>query len=219
MIARFIRGIGQTMITAGVVILLFVVYELYFTNLFTNREQSTLRNRLSEQWAAPSAPPGQPTLVAADLGNGIAVVRIPRLGMDYAEVVVEGVGVEDLKKGPGHLPGTAVPGAVGNFVVSGHRTTYGAPFNRLDEIKPGDPVVIETRDTFFTYLVSGETIVDPSAVEVTFPVPGKPTAVPTQKLLTFTTCNPKYSANQRLILHAELADTTAKPALPAALRG
>ncbi|MDQ6649912.1 MAG: class E sortase [Actinomycetota bacterium] len=220
MIARLLRGLGQAMITSGVVILLFVVYELFFTNLYTSREQSALRKGLTEQWAGPPAPDGQqPNLVAAELGNGIAVVRIPRLGTDYAEVVVEGVGVEDLKKGPGHLPGTAIPGAVGNFVVSGHRTTYGAPFNRLDEVRPGDAVVIETRDTYFTYRATAETVVDPSAVEVTFPVPGQPSAVPTQKLLTFTTCNPKYSASQRLILRAELADTTSKPGLPAALRG
>lgn len=217
MIARFFRGLGQAMITSGVVILLFVVYELYFTNIYTHREQSTLRNQLTEQWA--SAPSGEPpTLAAAELGNGIAVVRMPRLGTDYLAVVVEGVGVEDLKKGPGHLPGTAAPGAVGNFVVSGHRTTYGAPFNRLDEVRAGDAVVIETRETFFTYRVSAETVVDPSAIEVTFPVPGKPDAVPTQRLLTFTTCNPKYSASQRLILQAELAEATPKPAVPAALR-
>jgi sortase A len=85
------------------------------------------------------------------------VLRIPRLGdwNDRPPVVVEGVSTSDLKKGPGHIPGTALPGELGNVVLSGHRTTYGAPFERFDELRPGDAVVVETRDTWFTYTVTG----------------------------------------------------------------
>jgi sortase A len=96
------------------------------------------------------------------------------------------------------------------MVVSGHRTTYGAPFNRVDELRAGDPIVIETRDTWFTYRVTSETVVSPSAVEVTYPVPGQRDAVPTKRLLTLTTCNPKYSAKQRLIVHAVLDSSLPK---------
>src|SRR5664280_1001602 len=181
------------MITAGVIILLFVGYELYYTGVYTGHEQAALRDRLQQSWQAPTAPAANPASteplpVRVDLGSGVAILRVPRLGADWAKVVVEGVDVEDLKKGPGHYPGTAMPGEIGNFVVSGHRTTYGAPFNQLGEVP--------------------------------YPVPGGATATPTQAVLTFTTCNPKYSASQRLVLHGLLESTQPKSAgPPPALRG
>ena len=134
------------------------------------------------------------------------MLRIPRLGdwNDDPPVVVEGVSRPRPEEGPRPHPGTALAGELGNHVVSGHRTTYGAPFNRLDELEPGDAVVVETRDTWFTYRVTGTQVVQPTAVEVTFPVPGDRDATPTKRLLTLTTCNPKYSARQRLIVSAEL---------------
>ena len=212
-VRTFLRGLGQTLITLGVVVLLFCVYELYFTNLYTDKQQSRLGNDLAHSWLQPQ-PSAQPGVkpVAVSLGQGIAVIRIPRLGRDYHRVVVEGVSHEDLKKGPGHYPGTAQPGTVGNMVISGHRTTYGAPFNRVDELHAGDAIVIETRDTWFTYRVTSEQVVSPTAVEVTYPVPGQRDAVPTKRLLTLTTCNPKYSAKQRLIVHALLENALPKSA-------
>ena len=221
----FLRGIGQTLITLGLIVLLFCVYELYGTNVYTAREQTQLGQSLRHAWAAsptPPAGPGRKVLVGAQLGSGIAVLWIPRVGMvgKDAKVVVEGVSHEDLKKGPGHYPGTALPGVVGNVVISGHRTTYGAPFNRLDELKVGDAVVIETRTTWFTYRMVGQQIVSPNAVQVTYAVPGQRTARPTQKLLTLTTCNPKYSASQRLIVRALLQSALVKSAgNPPALTG
>ncbi len=220
-IRTFLRGLGQTLITLGVVVLLFCAYELYFTNLYTDQQQSRLGDDLATTWEQP-APTAKPGLkpVAVALGQGIAVIRIPRLGRDYNKVVVEGVSHEDLKKGPGHYPGTAQPGTVGNMVISGHRTTYGAPFNRVDELAAGDAIVLETRDTWFTYRVTSEQIVSPSAVEVTYAVPGQRDALPTKRLLTLTTCNPKYSATQRLIVHALLDTALPKSAGdPPALTG
>jgi sortase A len=214
-VRTFLRGLGQTLITLGVIVLLFCVYELYFTNLYTDKQQSKLGRDITTTWAQPAPKPGS-RLASVIPGTGIAILRIPRIGMTGkigahgAKVVVEGVSHEDLKKGPGHYPHTALPGEIGNMVISGHRTTYGAPFNRVDELHTGDPIVIETRTTWFTYRVTGEQIVSPSAVEVTYPVPGKRDAVPTQRLLTLTTCNPKYSAAQRLIVHAVLASSLLK---------
>ncbi len=203
----FLRGVGQTLITVGVVVLLFCVYELKVTNLYTAQEQERLDEGLTRAWA--EAPPAV-TPVAVEVGDGWAVLRIPALGADYRHVVVKGVGVEELKRGPGHYPGTAEPGELGNVVLSGHRTTYGAPFERFGELAPGTAVVLETRDTWFTYRVLGSAVVSPSSVEVTYPVPGKPGAAPTQRLLTMTTCHPKYSARQRLIVTAELEATLPK---------
>jgi sortase A len=232
-VRTLLRGAGQTLITLGVVLLLFCVYELKVTNLVTARAQEQLADDLAAQWEVPPAPtpapsagpadvppPVRPAVVPVELGSGLAVLRIPRLGdwNDRPPVVVEGVGTADLKKGPGHIPGTALPGEVGNVVLSGHRTTYGAPFERFDELQPGDAVVVETRDTWFTYTVTGTRIVRPSAVEVTFPVPGDRGATPTERLLTMTTCHPRFSARERMIVAAELTATDLKSSgTPAAL--
>jgi sortase A len=200
-----------------VVILLFCAYELWITSLYTAREQSALGAQLRRSWES-GTDPLSPTLAKVPIGSGIAVIRIPRLGQHYAKVVVEGVGHEDLKKGPGHYPGTALFGQLGNTVISGHRTTYGAPFNRLDEVRIGDFIVVETRTTWFTYTVTDREVVKPTAIEVTYPVPGQLGAKPTKRLLTLTTCNPKYSARTRLIVVAEQTASQPKTAgLPPAL--
>jgi sortase A len=233
-----LRGTGQTLITLGVVLLLFCVYELKVTNLVTARAQEELADDLRAQWDAPvmalpspvpspsgapvalPPPTAAPTPPPVELGSGLAVLRIPRLGdwNDRPPVVVEGVSTDDLRKGPGHIPGTAMPGEIGNVVLSGHRTTYGAPFERFDELQPGDAVVVETRDTWFTYTVTGTRIVRPTAIEVTWPVPGDRGATPTERLLTLTTCHPRFSARQRMVVSAELTATDAKGAgTPAAL--
>ena len=207
-----LRGVGQTLITLGLVLLLFCVYELYITNLVTAREQTRLTEELAERWSEPQPTAGDEPLrpVAVELGEGIAVLRVPRLGQDWAKVVVEGTSVEDLKKGPGRLVESGQPGEPGNLVVSGHRTTYGAPFADIDVLQPGDAVVVETRDTWFTYRVTGQEIVAPTAVEVTLPVPKQPGVAPTTSMLTLTTCHPEYSARQRLIVYSELEQALPK---------
>ena len=213
-----LRGLGQTMITVGVVILLFCVYELQVTNIVTARAQDRLGDQLQRSWS--EIPRQQLVATEPDLGTAFARLHVPSLEGYEPWNVVEGVTVEDLKDGPGHIPETALPGEIGNVVLSGHRTTYGAPFNRWGELLPGDLVVLETRDEWFTYRITGSEIVRPDAVEVTFPVPGDRAAVPTRSLLTMTTCHPKYSARQRLIVSAELTASDEKSAgRPAALSG
>ena len=153
-------------------------------------------------------------------GDAIGIIRIPRLGTKYGYAIVEGVSTDDLKKGPGHYPGTANPGGIGNFVVSGHRTTYLAPFNGLGELAVGDAIVIETRDTWYTYRVTKTQTVLPTDTAVVLPVPGQPRATPTQALITLTTCTPKYSASHRLIVTGVLQSALPKSAgSPPALRG
>jgi sortase A len=217
-----VRGTGQTLITAGVVILLFVVYELWWTGLTTRHEQHQLLNTLHRQWTHGV------TIADPPLGSGIAILRIPRFGRHYAFVVVQGTSTADLIKGPGHYPGTAMPGRLGNFSVAGHRTTYLHPFYNLNQLKTGDPIVLETRTTWFTYRVQdiphtsakGQEIVSPSDVAVAYPVPDQPNPhkPPTQRVLTFTSCNPRYSASQRIVVHGLLVGTQPKSAgLPPAL--
>lgn len=239
------RGLGQTLITAGLVILLFVVYEVWVTNLFAAQQQSQVHQQLTQAWAAGKNPetgaatrvglPGaaQSTIPA---GVGIANLYIPRFGKDYAFTIVEGVNDADLEKGPGHYSDTALPGQKGNFSVAGHRVGKGEPFLNLDQLQPGDPVVVQTKNTWFVYHVlgqggdmqakdangvPGQEVVYPSDVNVIAPTPDHAGSPATGSYMTMTTCTPKYSATQRLIVHATLV--AAKPAsgnaLPTELGG
>ncbi|CAO5238873.1 sortase A [Frankia sp. AgKG'84/4] len=223
---RLARGLGELLITAGILVALFLTYQLWVTDLFAERTQDHLHQQLVEAWRRPPpvrAPAGgraRPVIPPVELGDGVAILRVPRFGSDYAPVVVEGVAVDDLRRGPGHMPGTAMPGQIGNFVVSGHRTTYGKPFNRIDELKIGDPLVVEVRDRYYTYRVTGSEVVTPNRIDVADPVPKRPGVTPTKSLITLTTCHPKYSASHRLIVYGELVDATEKSAgPPVALKG
>ncbi len=215
-VAKTFLVLGELLITFGLIVFLFIFYELKITDWQTADTQHHLAKQLQQSWHQQQPPASRkpaPTttktpIVAPSLqvreGDGFAFLRIPRFGTDYNWVVVEGVDRDDLEKGPGHYPGTAWPGQVGNMVVSGHRTTYGHPFNRFNELEPGDPIIVQTRNHTYTYHVIRKQIVDPSDVAVILPVPGKPGVKPTQRLLTMTTCNPEYSAAQRLVVTAEL---------------
>jgi len=229
---------GEILITLGVIVFLFLAYELWFTGLYTSQAQSNFKKQLQSEWALPlpspaatlpgeaaSSPPsaapnsasgasGQGFVDEPVPGDAMGIIRIPRLGSSYSFAIVEGVSTDDLKKGPGHYPGSALPGHVGNFVLSGHRTTYLAPFNGLADLNPGDAIVIETRDTWYTYRVTRSETVLPTDVDVILPVPDKPRAKPTKALITLTTCTPKYSASHRLIVYGALESALPKSAGP-----
>jgi sortase A len=212
MVRRLLRGAGWTFIGMGSFVLYFLVYQLVGTNAVTSRGQDELRNELQREWSAPSAAPSQqpkdprkvvPRRVAA--GKPLAVLDIPKIRLDN-KVVVEGVGREELRKGPGHVPSTVLPGQDGTFGVSGHRTTYGAPFYRLNELAKGDNITVVTREAVYTYTVTRTAIVRPTDTQVLNNVTGpdgKPKAT-----ITLTTCHPRYSARQRLIVFGDLTDTS-----------
>lgn len=215
---RGLATLGAVLTGTGVLILLFVAYQLWGTGLYSAQAQSDLKAefRASTAVTAPgattttTAPPQRDTPPPPS-GEAIAIIRIPKIGVDWA--VVEGVSPADLRKGPGHYPSTPMPGQQGNAAIAGHRTTYGAPFNRLDELNPGDEIQVTTRTGAYTYRVAESKIVLPSQVEVLDPTP--------DARLTLTTCNPKYSAAQRLIVVATLdpgqAATPPPPSPPPAL--
>jgi sortase A len=200
-VRTLIRSLGELCITAGLIMLLFVAYELWGTGAYTSTQQGLLSKQLDRQWHAKRT---VTTTEKVHLGQGLALLRIPRLGKNYHYVVIEGVTVADLRKGPGHYPGTALPGGLGNFVVSGHRTTYAAPFNRVDELRKGDKILVDTQDEQYVYQVTSEKVVQPTRVDVTEPVPFHTGAKPTKHLITLTTCHPKFSAAHRLIVFGEL---------------
>lgn len=202
-----LRVLGDLSVTAGLVILLFCAYLLWGTGSYTAGQQALLREELlvgeippgGEAAERRGGPPGP-----IRLGGAVAMLTIPRLGDDYRYAIVEGVDQDRLRMGPGHYPGTAMPGKIGNFVLSGHRTTYAAPFNRIDELRRGDLILVDAREARYAYRVTGKRVVDPAEIGVVAPVPGRPDREPTRALITLSTCHPEYSAAQRLIVSGEL---------------
>ena len=212
---RGVRGLGKTFISIGGLILLFVVYQLYGTGLAHDRDQRALKAQFGARLAAgptptvtsafgASVPSTEPAEAEPNGCQGcVARINIPKIGLD--EVVVEGVGVDELQQGVGHYPGTKMPGQPGNAAFAGHRTTYGRPFNRIDELEPGDPILITTlTGQIYRYETMDQTIVTPDHVEVLDDTP--------DNRLTMTTCHPKLSAAKRMIVTARLVTPTAAPA-------
>lgn len=213
-----LRGLGEVLVTLGLVLLLFLVWQLWWTDVVAGRTQGNLAGQLQRTWTAqqptgqqpvgrqPSdAKPGaQDPPLKLRTGQAFAVIRIPRFGKDYARPVLEGVQLDVLDKGVGHYPGTADPGAVGNFALAGHRVTYAKPFNKIDTLRPGDPIVIETARSWFVYRVKRYVIVTPDKVDVVAPVPQQPGKTPTKAMMTMTACHPKFSARYRYVVFSEL---------------
>ena len=156
-----VRGLGQTLITIGLIILLFVVYEVWVTNIFAHFKQQKVENDLVQEYAQGKDPLAQATLPGGGqqsipVGTGIANLYIPRLGDDYHFAIVQGTDDASLDKGPGHYVNSALPGQKGDFAVAGHRVGKGEPFLNLDQLQPGDAVVVETKDTWYIYRVFGD---------------------------------------------------------------
>jgi sortase A len=171
------------LIVAGLSMLGFVGYEMWGTGLQTARAQSALRTDLARGFPSKPIP-----------GKAEGFIRIPRLAVDVA--FVEGVGPAQLAEGPGHYPRTPLPGPQGNVAIAGHRTTHGAPFWGLDTLRPGDVIQLQTRRGTFIYSVVWLATLPPDAVWVTAGTPAPS--------LTLTTCNPRWSSSQRLVVRAVL---------------
>jgi sortase A len=209
-------AVGRFLLVAGVLILLFIPYLLWGTGLMTARSQSTLRQQFQADrhragvttTTAPASKPDSPPMVAPTVpappvGSPVGTIDIPSISLSM--VVVEGTGESQLQQGPGHYTGTPLPGQAGNAAIAGHRTTYLHPFYNLNELNNGDPIDVTTTQGTFTYDVISSQSVSPSDVSVV-----DDTVSPE---LTLTTCTPRYSASQRLVVHAALvASVLAHPA-------
>jgi sortase A len=213
---RQIRIAGWTMVWTGLFMLGFAGYQLFITDLFTARSQDVARAELDATFAGPDPEAIRVTVppeLAAEIdapagviehfdeqpgpsGEPFAAIRIPKIDVD--QVVIEGVGRDDLIQGPGHMPWTPLPGQPGNAVISGHRVTYGRPFFDLDQLVPGDVIEVETTVGVHVYTVRELQIVAPTDVWVAGSRRGA--------WLTLTTCHPRFSAAQRLVVFAELTD-------------
>jgi sortase A len=217
--ARAVGAAGRTMIAGGVLILLFVVYQLWGTGLHTWRAQGDAEDQFQDaldeagvddlpdvtEDVAPV--PDQAEQVIPDApphGELVGLIQIPAIGVE--KYVFEGVDPDVLQMGPGHYEGSPLPGEEGNAAIAGHRTTYGAPFNRLDELGEGDRIVFTYGNgSRFVYRYLNTVHVTESGVEVLEPK--------FDDRLTLTSCHPKYSAAQRIVVSAELLGHHAPPAV------
>ena len=204
---RIVRGVagllGELLITLGVALMLFVGWQLFWTDVVADADAGQVVTTIEQDPAGPQwVQPKQ-----AKLGDAFAIVRIPRFGATFARPLYEGTTKDVLMRGIGHYEETSLPGAIGNFAIAGHRTTYGKPFNKIHKLGDGDVVLVETRDTYFVYRVTSHLIVPPTQVSVLLPVPDEQGAKPTVATLTLTSCHPEFSARERYIVHAELDAT------------
>jgi sortase A len=218
---RLLARIGGVIFAFGVLVLLFVAYQLWGTGISTRFHQEALRKQFNHELAiargerattttiAPtSTPTTQPIRGLAPLipgvapaeGQPIGTIEIPSIGANY--VVVQGTDTADLELGPGHYDNTPLPGQPGNAAIAGHRTTYLHPFYNLNELVAGDPIYVTTTQGRFQYDVTALIVVAPTDLAVLDPTP-EPT-------LTLTTCNPRYSASQRLVAQATLVSPPAR---------
>lgn len=202
---RATRRAGWTLIALGAVILEFAAYELFGTALVAKGHQRELRKEfqalVSNPVVASPAPVASPVRSPAPRprAKAIALLTIPKIGVE--QYVVDGVRLRDLAHGPGRYPSTAKIGAAGSTGIAGHRTGWGSPFLNLDKLRPGDLIRIETIDAkFFEYRVTRSIVVGPEALWV---LKGNPDSRATHQL-TLTTCTPKYTSRNRLIIWADL---------------
>lgn len=211
-----VQIVGELLITAGVIALLFVAWELWWTNVEADAVQGAAVKQFVQEHPAPAAaaqPPtpaggstgtsAPPVGTAPGHGQAIGVIYIPRLGADYSRPIIEGTSQDVLDTlGLGHYQGTAMPGGVGNFVLAGHRQTHGAVLDNIHMLVPGDKIYVQTADGFYTYVFRNQEIVLPDRTDVLSPVPTEPGAKPEQRILTLTSCNPRFGSQERIIAYS-----------------
>jgi sortase A len=212
--------LGEILITVGVLLFAFLVWQLWWTDVVGNRAQAQIVAELpfaplpTPTDSASSGPviatprhDDPPVMAEPAHATTFATMQVPRWTGEPERPISQGTDratVLDVL-GIGHYEGTAMPGGVGNFAVAGHRTTYAKPFNRVEELQVGDPLVIRTTDNiWYVYRVTSTEIVAPTDVRVIAPVPNDPGATPTERMITMTTCHPMFSARERFIVHGVL---------------
>jgi sortase A len=219
-VRSLLRSLSGVLVVAGVILIadagLSVLWQEPISALYAHLQQGKLNDQLAEldgQAATPlerralaRLPDPQRRLAFAARaldrrtrpGHAVARIRIPSIGLN--RVVVDGTDTASLRKGPGHYPSTPLPGAHGTVAIAGHRTTYGAPFRKLNHVKPGQTITIEEPYGRFDYRVERTRIVAPTALWVTQRV--------SYDRLVLSACHPLYSAAQRIVVFARLVSAT-----------
>jgi sortase A len=201
------RAIGEVFITTGVLMLLFVSYQLWWTNVRAHAQAGKEASSLQQDWASGKRAPGE-----FEPGQGFAILHIPKL--DVAVPIAEGVSNEKvLDKGMvghyGEAPlKTAMPSdKTGNFGLAAHRNTHGEPFRYINKLNPGDPVVVETQDEYYVYTVTSTLpVTSPSNTSVLDPIPKGSGFTAPGRYITLTTCTPEFTSKYRLIVWGRMVE-------------
>ncbi|MCW4385820.1 class E sortase [Salinibacterium sp. SYSU T00001] len=220
--------LGELFLTAGVLVLLFLGWQLWLNDIIVGNEQRDAAIEFAEELA--SAPPATPepsaepepdaepseepglaepvSTISPVMNEGFATLYVPRFGADYVRVIGEGVSLSSVLNrsslGVGHYPQTQLPGELGNFALAAHRTTWGAPFGSIGELQLGDKIYVQTADGWYTYAFRNLEYVLPSGVGVLEPVPQAPGVPAGERYITLTSCNPRFSASERIIAYGVL---------------
>ncbi|MET9433481.1 class E sortase [Streptomyces sp. NPDC006551] len=200
------RVVGELFITFGVVMLLFVTYQLWWTNVRAGQQTDKAKEQIEDAWSKGRAPE------AFEPGQGFAIMYIPKL--DVVAPIAEGISKPKvLDRGMvGHYADgtlkTAMPSdKQGNFAVAGHRNTHGEPFRYINQLEPGDPIVVETQDAYYTYEMTSilpQTV--PSNVAVIDPVPKGSGFTAPGRYITLTTCTPEFTSTYRMIVWGKMVE-------------
>ncbi|MFD7065644.1 class E sortase [Streptomyces sp. NPDC059913] len=201
------RVTGELFITLGVLMLLFVTYQLWWTNVRANQYAGKETHKIQDDWAKGDRNPG-----VFEAGQGFAIIHIPKL--DVVAPIAEGISKDKvLDRGMvGHYSEgslrTAMPSAKkGNFALAGHRNTHGEPFRYINRLNPGDEVVVETQDAYYTYeMTSMLPQTSPSNVSVIDPIPRGSGFTKPGRYITLTTCTPEFTSTYRLIVWGKMID-------------
>jgi sortase A len=209
--------LGEVLITAGVLVMLFLGWYIWLNDIVTGGEQQqaaeVVQQELQDQYdrgealAERPTDPGEPVVsIAPPAGEVFGALIVPRFGPDYVRSIATGVDVETVlnsrRIGIGHYSDTQMPGEMGNFAIAAHRNTWGGAFGDLDKLRLDDRIYVETVDGWYEYSFRGPEYVLPTGVDVLEPVPAAPGVAATDRVLTMTTCNPRFSTAERIVAYA-----------------
>ncbi|MDO5722693.1 MAG: class E sortase [Actinomycetaceae bacterium] len=205
----FIGVVGELLITISLVLGLYVFWELYWSSWKVEGERDKVVAQFHAQLPEAIKGPGDkrtdapPAFEKLPWGETLGILHIPQWDMQIP--VVESTSSGLLDQGlAGHYSETQQPGEIGNFAVAAHRRGGGNNFRKIHTLEPGNRFVLETKNVWLVYEMRSNEIVDPSAVEVVYPVPHEKNTKPTRRLMTMTSCNPEFGNWERFIVFSEL---------------
>lgn len=219
---RLIGAVGELLMTAGVFVLLFLGWHVWYNDLVSGIAQNNAGAELAKQWEnvpvkvpefdrtegtsdGVAKSPKPPVTPSGELAERFATMLVPRFGPTFERAIATGIDPKTVLNirdaGIGHYPQSSDLGEIGNFAVAGHRTTYGAPFGDIDQLRVGDRIYIETKAGWYVYRFRNLEYVWPNNVGVLKPVP-EDSVRAKDRILTMTSCHPKLSAAERVIAYS-----------------
>jgi sortase A len=207
--------VGIALILAGLAVLGYVAWQFFGTNVVSKHKQQQIVEQTQRAWHSDAGASG--SAKGVELHGASALIKIPRFGKKYVMPVQEGVSEKVLAEGFGHFKHTAGPGGVGNYALAAHRVTHGEPLRQMPELRPGDKVVVETKDATYTYRLDtnpNDLVVDFTNVWVLDPLPKnpdggvQPAQAQGEKLITLTTCSELFHTDNRMIAFGHLVGTS-----------